>query len=110
MLFDFYNYDYSLTLDLWLWAGTGSEEIIERLLQLCMDNQQVFKKPTRQDKWWCVYKREFLVKDNYAKLNNEDLYKKISAVWSEFTKFDFPAILAAFKSADWLWQPQQPHS
>jgi hypothetical protein len=109
MLFDFYNFADSLSLHLFI--GPGPEEGRENLCELCRQNQAVFTEPRKVDtRWWQVYDLKFLGKEDYEGLSDEELIDKIDTCWKHFVATDLTRINSVFKSADWLWQPQQQNS
>ena len=102
------NMEDSLVLQLWITRDVLSE-MRARLLQLGESKVVPFCKPGKEADYWFIYRLDFLTKNDYLTLSDEDLKATIEARWRQFTEDDLPKITDALASADWFWNaPASP--
>lgn len=101
ILFEFANGKDQLRIKLYI--GPGPETTRQKLLDIALDNGNVFKSQYKNlnKKWNDIYTYNILSKNDYHEAIIDDLEEKIRTKWNEFIKKDFIELKKLINSKNW---------
>ncbi|HZX12852.1 MAG TPA: hypothetical protein VFF49_00450 [Thermodesulfobacteriota bacterium] len=91
-LFNFQNHPEGLDLSLYL--GPGKADLRKRIYDAAQGNHVAFNKAKRKftDVWFCLYKKNFLKKDQAEDLSIDELRNLLKEKFASFKLLDLPVI------------------
>jgi hypothetical protein len=95
------------TLPLSLHIGSSSDQVRQHLIDVAHAHQPPFKVDDTQPRdtdWFKVFERCFLTSEFYEDSSADELADKIVQNWTEFLKFDLPAMQAVLQRQEWIWK------
>jgi PD-(D/E)XK nuclease superfamily len=92
LLFEFANAPEDLKIKLMI--GPGPQDIRQKLYELALHNQPLFKTGTKAlgTKWSYIYLRSFLTSKSYDDISDDELAEQISKHWNSFVQSDLKVI------------------
>ncbi|HYA42379.1 MAG TPA: PD-(D/E)XK nuclease family protein [Syntrophobacteraceae bacterium] len=104
LLFEFQNFEDSLKLKLQI--GPGPHEVREKVFQLALNNQPLFKPQSKSlnKQWNEVFNRDFLSSKSFHDLSEEDIEAKIREQWEQFLSNEMQAIAKLIEGVKWLFE------
>jgi len=95
LLFEFNNKKDQLTLNLYI--GPGPEETRQKLLNMALSDEGIFKPASRtlNAKWNSIFSRKFLSSNDYEDIQENQLEQKIELQWKDFVGKELPLIREA---------------